>query len=155
MAETRALADPARVVAIAERWLGTPYIHQASGRGLGTDCLGLARGIWRDLHGAEPVAPPPYTRDWGESSGREVMWEAAQAFLIEIPVGAAKPGALILFRMVATAPAKHCGILVPELTPGGTDQLALIHARETTGVTREPFTLPWRRRAVAAFLFPG
>lgn len=151
MAETRAPADSARVVAIAERWLGTPYLHQASACGLGTDCLGLARGIWRDLHGAEPVAPPPYTRDWGESSGREVMWEAARAFLIEIPVGAAEPGALILFRMVATSPAKHCGILVP----GATEQLALLHARETTGVTRESYTLPWRRRAVAAFLFPG
>lgn len=147
MAETRTLADPARVVAIAESWLGTPYLHQASTSGLGTDCLGLARGIWRDLHGAEPITPPPYTRDWGESSGREVMWEAARAFLIEIPVGAAEPGALILFRMVASGPAKHCGILVPGS--------ALIHARETTGVTREPFNLPWRRRAVAAFLFPG
>jgi NlpC/P60 family putative phage cell wall peptidase len=147
MAETRAPADPARVVAIAERWLGTPYLHQASARGLGTDCLGLARGIWRDLHGAEPTAPPPYTRDWGESSGREVMLDAARSFLIEIPVGAAEPGALILFRMVASAPAKHCGILV--------HSSALIHARETTGVTRELFTLPWRRRAVAAFLFPG
>ena len=151
MAETRAPADPARVVAIAESWLGTPYLHQASARGLSTDCLGLARGIWRDLHGAEPIAPPPYTRDWGESSGREVMWEAARAFLSEVPLSTAGPGALILFRMVASAPAKHCGILVP----GPTDQLALIHARETTGVTREPFTLPWRRRAVAAFLFPG
>lgn len=57
----------------------------------------------------EPVAPPPYTRDWGESRGREVMWEAARAFLIEIPLSAAEPGALILFRMVATSPAKHCG----------------------------------------------
>ncbi len=151
MAELRAPAHSARVVAIAESWLGTPYLHQASARGMGTDCLGLARGIWRDLHGAEPVTPPPYTRDWGESSGREVMWEAARAFLIEMPVTAAKPGALILFRMVASGPAKHCGILVP----GPADHLALIHARETTGVTREPFTLPWRRRAVAAFLFPG
>lgn len=151
MAETRATADPALVVAIAQSWLGTPYLHQASARGLGTDCLGLARGIWRDLHGAEPVAPPPYTRDWGESGGREVMWGAARAFLIEIPVSAAEPGALILFRMVATSPAKHCGILVS----GPADQLALIHARETTGITREPFTMPWRRRAVAAFLFPG
>ncbi len=155
MAETRAPADPARVVAIAERWLGTPYLHQASARGLGTDCLGLARGIWRDLHGAEPISPPPYTRDWGESSGREVMWEAACAFLIEIPIIAAESGALILFRMVASAPAKHCGILVPGMAPGATDPLAVIHARETTGVTREAFTLPWRRRAVAAFLFPG
>ena len=151
MAEARAPADPALVVAIAESWLGTPYLHQASARGLGTDCLGLARGIWRDLHGAEPVAPPPYTRDWGESSGREVMWEAARAFLMEVPVGTAEPGALILFRMVANGPAKHCGILVS----GPDDQPALIHARETTGVTREPFTQPWRRRAVAAFLFPG
>ena len=58
-------------------------------------------------------------------------------------------------RMVAASPAKHCGILVPGVTPGATDHLALIHARETTGVTREPFALPWRRRAVAAFLFPG
>jgi NlpC/P60 family putative phage cell wall peptidase len=93
------------------------------------------------------AAPAPYTRDWGESGGREVMREAARAFLIEIPASAAEPGALILFRMVATSPAKHCGIFVPGP--------ALIHARETTGVTREPFTLPWRRRAVAAFLFPG
>lgn len=151
MAELRATADPARVVAIAESWLGTPYLHQASARGLGTDCLGLARGIWRDLHGAEPIAPPPYTRDWGESSGREVMWESARAFLIEVPLSTAGPGALILFRMVATSPAKHCGILVP----GPASQRTLIHARETTGVSREPFTLPWRRRAVAAFLFPG
>lgn len=155
MAETRAPADPARVVAIAESWLGTPYLHQASVRGLGTDCLGLARGIWRDLHGAEPISPPPYTRDWGESSGREVMWEAASGFLIEVPIIAAEPGTLILFRMVASCPAKHCGILVPGVTPGRNDQLALIHARETTGVTRELFSLPWRRRAVAAFLFPG
>ena len=81
----------------------------------------------------------------------ERMWEAARAFLIEIPVGAAEPGALLLFRMVANGPAKHCGILVP----GPASQLTLIHARETTGVTREPFTLPWRRRAVAAFIFPG
>lgn len=151
MAETRAPADPTRVVAIAQGWLGTPYLHQASARGLGTDCLGLARGIWCDLHGGEPVTPPPYTRDWGESSGREVMWEAARTFLIEVPLSTAGPGALILFRMVASGPAKHCGILVP----GPADQLALIHARETTGVTREPFTLPWRRRAVAAFFFPG
>lgn len=147
MAETRATADPARVVAIATGWIGTPYLHQASARGLGTDCLGLARGIWRDLHGEEPIIPPPYTRDWGESSGREVMWEAARAFLIEIRAATAEPGALILFRMVANGPAKHCGILVPGP--------ALIHARETTGASREPFTLPWRRRAVAAFLFPG
>jgi NlpC/P60 family putative phage cell wall peptidase len=49
------------VIAAARLWLGTPYVHQASVLGAGCDCLGLARGIWRDLHGPEPVTPPPLT----------------------------------------------------------------------------------------------
>ena len=36
------------VVAIARAWIGTPYEHQASCLGAGTDCLGLLLGIWRD-----------------------------------------------------------------------------------------------------------
>ena len=52
------------VVDAARLWLGTPYVHQASVRGSGSDCLGLIRGVWRDLYGAEPEAPPAYTADW-------------------------------------------------------------------------------------------
>jgi len=33
------------VVMEARRWLNTPYKHQASEIGIGTDCLGLIRGI--------------------------------------------------------------------------------------------------------------
>ena len=29
------------------RWIGTPYRHQASLKGVGCDCLGLVRGVWR------------------------------------------------------------------------------------------------------------
>jgi NlpC/P60 family putative phage cell wall peptidase len=47
-----------RVLDIARDWLDTPYQHQASVRGAGCDCLGLIRGIWRTLYGAEPEAPP-------------------------------------------------------------------------------------------------
>ena len=43
----------------ARRWLGTPYRHQASRMGVGCDCLGLVRGVWRSLYGAEPEATPP------------------------------------------------------------------------------------------------
>ena len=46
---------PARVIAIARAWLGTPYHDQASLRGVGCDCLGLARGVWREVVGPEPV----------------------------------------------------------------------------------------------------
>ncbi|MDA3887796.1 MAG: peptidase, partial [Allgaiera sp.] len=47
-------ADPERVVAIARFWLGTPYHDQASLRDVGCDCLGLARGVWREVVGPEP-----------------------------------------------------------------------------------------------------
>lgn len=48
------------VVAEAMDWIGTPYRHQASRKGVGCDCLGLVRGVWRALYGREPEAPGPY-----------------------------------------------------------------------------------------------
>lgn len=143
-------ADPAAVIAAARAWLGTPYLHQASRLGAGADCLGLARGVWRALLGPEPVTLPPYTRDWGEVGGREVLLEAAARVLIEAPLGAAGPGSLLLFRMVPRALAKHCGILA-----GDAARPSLIHAHEGAGVTEEPFTAFWARRAAFAFLYPA
>ena len=138
-------AAPDVVIAAARAWLGTPYVHQASLLGAGCDCLGLARGIWRDLHGPEPVTPSPYTRDWGEAGGAEVLAEAARRFLLEIPIAEAGPGALILFRMVRNAPAKHCGIC---------SNTGLIHAYEGAGVIEEPWRPHWARKAAYAFLYP-
>jgi NlpC/P60 family putative phage cell wall peptidase len=124
--------------------------HQASALGAGCDCLGLARGVWRALHGPEPVAIPPYTRDWGEAGTREVLADAARGFLIGVAVGDAGPGALILFRMGRHAPAKHCGILtVADRRP------AFIHAYKGARVVIHPYSPIWARRARFAFLFPG
>lgn len=151
-------ADPARVVAAARSWIGTPYHDQASTKGAGCDCLGLARGVWREVVGAEPKPLPPYSRDWGETAGREVLLGGARAHMIEVPlvtIGAAMAknemgagaGALVLFRMQRGAVAKHCGIL------SGTG--TMIHAYERLGVVEVPFTSAWARRAAAAFLFPA
>jgi NlpC/P60 family putative phage cell wall peptidase len=63
----RPVADPDRIVAAARRWLGTPYHDQASVIGVGCDCLGLVRGVWRELVGPELFPIPPYSRDWGET----------------------------------------------------------------------------------------
>ena len=72
MAERRAA-----IVAAAHGWLGTPYRHQASVRGAGADCLGLVRGVWREVIGPEPEAPPPYSSDWAEPSREERLMAAA------------------------------------------------------------------------------
>jgi NlpC/P60 family putative phage cell wall peptidase len=65
------------IVKAARGWLGTPYHHQASVKGAGSDCLGLIRGIWRELYGPEPEAMPAYTRDWGDATGSETLLAAA------------------------------------------------------------------------------
>lgn len=140
-------APAASVVAVARSFLGTPYHDQASLRGAGCDCIGLARGVWRELVGAEPVAMPPYSRDWGETGGREEMLDGARQWMIEADLEAAAAGALILFRMRRGAIAKHCGILSGEGT--------FIHAYERLGVVEQPYSAAWSRRAAAAFLFPA
>lgn len=143
-------ADPSAVLAIARAWLGTPYLHQSSVQGVGCDCLGLARGIWRALHGDEPWEVPPYSRDWGEAGRREVLSEAARAVLIEVALNDAGPGTLILFRMAPGVPAKHCGILGASMM-----RPSLIHAYDRSGVVEEAFTPAWARRAAFAFVFPA
>ena len=62
-----------RIVAVARGWLGTPYRHQASCRGAGTDCLGLILGVWRQVVGDLPEVVPSYSADWSEAAGRDAM----------------------------------------------------------------------------------
>ena len=62
-------ADSGVVVAAARGWLGTPYHDQASVKGVGCDCLGLARGVWREVVGAEPAAAALFAAT-GARSGR-------------------------------------------------------------------------------------
>ena len=139
-------ADPALVIAVARSWLRTPYHDQASLRGVGCDCLGLARGVWREVVGDEPFPIPPYSQDWGETGPREVLAEGARTMMQEIAPREISPGALVLFRMAPRAIAKHVGIVT---APG-----CFIHAYERLGVVEEVLTLTWARKIAFAFLFP-
>ena len=139
-------ANPDLVVAVARSWLGTPYHDQASLRGVGCDCLGLARGVWREVVGTEPFPIPPYSRDWGETGPYEVLAEGARRMMEKVALADLGPGALVLFRMAPRAIAKHVGIL--------TTADSFIHSYERLGVVEERLTPIWRRRIAFAFLFP-
>lgn len=138
-----------RIVIAARGWIGTPYRHQASCRGSGTDCLGLIRGVWREVLGHEPEPPPAYSMDWSEPSRDEVLWRAAQRHLQPKAVSDAAPGDVLLFRMRDGAVAKHLGI-VGRVGAGPT----FIHAYSGHAVVESPLTPPWARRIVARFSFP-
>ena len=71
----------ADIVAAARGWIGTPYVHQASCKGAGADCLGLVRGVWREILGDEPLKLPAYTPDWSEASGDEALLTGARGLL--------------------------------------------------------------------------
>jgi NlpC/P60 family putative phage cell wall peptidase len=135
------------IVAEARRWLGTPYHHQASLCCVGADCLGLVRGVWRALHGAEAEAVSAYSRDWAEATGAETMLAAARRHLREIDRGAATRGDVVIFRYRPRAVAKHIGIL--------SSRDHMIHAIEGGAVGEVPLGPWWRRHMAAAFSFPG
>jgi NlpC/P60 family putative phage cell wall peptidase len=135
------------ILAEARDWIGTPYQHQASAKGAGCDCLGLVRGVWRALYGAEPEAAPAYTPDWAERHGAETMLEAAQRHMTRSSLEHAEPGDVLLFRIAADAPAKHAAIL--------DEGDCLIHAYWARAVVRSRFAPWWRVRCAAAFAFPG
>lgn len=131
----------------ARSWIGTPYQHQASAKGAGCDCLGLVRGVWRALWGDEPEIAPPYTPDWAEAQGAETLLAAAARHLVRVPIEAAAPGDVLLFRMDARAPVKHCAIL--------DEGDRIVHAYWGRAVVRSRLAPWWRARLAAAFQFPG
>ncbi|MCT4373402.1 C40 family peptidase [Yangia mangrovi] len=138
-----------RIVAAARGWIGTPYLHQASVKGAGCDCLGLLRGVWREVIGAEPEVVPPYSRDWSEPQGDEALLRAALRHLHPKALDDAAPGDVLLFRMREGAVAKHLGI---EAQAGVGARF--IHAYSGHGVIESALSAPWRRRLAARFAFP-
>ena len=134
------------ILAEARDWIGTPYMHQASAKGAGCVCLGLVRGVWRALYGAEPEATPAYTPDWAERAGAETLLDAARRNMSEIAIDKAAPGDVLLFRMHAQAPVKHCAIL--------DEDARIVHAYWGRAVVRSRFAPWWRARCAAAFSFP-
>jgi NlpC/P60 family putative phage cell wall peptidase len=114
-------------------------------KGVGTDCIGLVRGIWRSLYGSEAEALPAYSRDWAESTGEETLIAAARRHLIEVAPSNAQPGDVLVFRYRASMIAKHAGILATPAT--------MIHAFEGAPVCEVALSPWWRRRLAAAFAF--
>lgn len=138
-----------QVVSVARSWIGTPYLHQASLRHAGTDCLGLLRGVWREVVGAEPEQIPAYSADWSEASGDEALLAAGLRWLVPRPVTLEAAGEVLLFRMRPGMVAKHLGIAARI----GTDA-SFVHAYSGHGVVETALSDPWRRKLVARFQFP-
>ena len=136
----------ARVLAIAGEWIGTPYRHQASRKGVGCDCLGLIAGIWRELYGEAVAVPRDYSADWAETSAGEPLLAEARRRCVALTAAEMRPGDLLVFRWKDGVAAKHLAILA--------DQNRIIHAYEGHAVLASAFVPQWRRRLAGVFSFP-
>lgn len=137
----------AAILAEARSWIGTPYRHQASLKGVGCDCLGLVRGVWRHCIGDEPETPPPYAPDWAEARGEEALADAACRHLIAVKLDEIDAGDVLLFRWRDGCVAKHAAIAGSTVT--------MIHAHDGAAVCEVALAPWWRRRLAFAFRFPG
>lgn len=134
------------IVTEALAWVGTPYRHHASRKGVACDCLGLVRGVWREIYGYDLAPPGPYAPDWAEATEQERLLDGLRRHLAEKPVEDAQAGDLIVFRWRPHLPAKHAAIL--------TEPECFVHAYQDHGVTLTRLVPQWRRRIAAAFAFP-
>ena len=147
-----ATATRLQIIDTARGWIGTPYVHQASAKGAGCDCLGLVRGVWRELFGAEPEAPPAYTPDWNErhwkaGAGEEALLAAARRHMRAREEGGFESGDVIVFRVDPSGPAKHCGIAsAPD---------RFVHAYAGRAVVETWISRWWRARIAGVFSIPG
>jgi NlpC/P60 family putative phage cell wall peptidase len=137
----------AAIVTEARSWIGTRYRHQGSLKGVGCDCLGLVRGVWRNCIGDEPEAPPPYAPDWAEAHGEETLAQAALRHLVTIESDHIGAGDVLLFRWREGYVAKHVAI--------ASGEGSMIHAHDGAAVCEVAFTPWWRRHLAHAFRFPG
>lgn len=140
------------IVSIARSWIGTPYHHQESVRGVGCDCLGLLRGVWREFYGTENPEPMPnYSPSWGDHRMDDPLMMIAKKYFREIPrfrdPMKSREGDLLLFRMKKGMAVKHCSIVSG---PG-----TMIHAYSRHDVREDDITEWWIKKLVGVFRFKG
>lgn len=141
------------IVDVAESWCFTPYQHQMSAKGAGCDCLGLVRGIWRELMGRELLSfYPDYSPDWAEMGQGEPLLDGLMAHFFVRNINAAKAGDILAFRLKPNAQIKHLAIL---MSANGVDDpnAIILHAYSGHAVVKSFLHPFWRKRIAGVFSF--
>lgn len=130
------------IIAEARAWIGTPYRQGASVCGVGCDCIGLVRGIWRACCGPEPSRLPAYK----VPPDCSLLTDTLATYCEKRDVAEPRCGDILVFRWTAASPPAHCAIL--------TDPGTMVHCHASRAVTETQFTRWWQRRLAAVFAFP-
>lgn len=137
-----------KIIDLARTWIGTPYRHQSSIKGHGSDCVGMVRGVYREFYGLDedPEVIPPYQPDWYEVDQKDPLLNYGRRHLKEVPFEEMIPSDVLVFRMRRGVSAKHCGIISSKDT--------MIHAYSRSKVFEVSLGVHWYSKVAAVLRFP-
>ena len=133
----------------AREWLGVKWVHQASLKGVACDCVGLIRGVYRELTGNEIPTKVNYPATWHLFKSEPWLYNECCKFSGgEIPLVSAGVGDILTFSFREKFVDHHVGIIVSPTT--------FVHSYMDVGkVVETRLDEVWLGRARHAFLFPG
>lgn len=134
------------IIQEAKEWVGTPYQHQASLKGIGCDCLGLVRGIASDLGYLPPNLnkTDPETIGYGNQPYGKLV-PLFVKYCQEIPLNALSEGHILIFKIKREP--QHCAIFIGNNT--------IIHALITVPcVVEHEMDIDWLSKITNVFRFP-
>jgi NlpC/P60 family putative phage cell wall peptidase len=136
------------IIAEAREWLGLPWQHQASLKGVACDCVGLARGVYEHLTGEKIPLTVNYPPTWHLFKSDPWLYEECKTYAIEIDLPETQPGDLLLFSFRPRFVAHHIGILTFDNT--------IIHSyMDVVKVVETRMDELWQSRLRHAFRYPG
>jgi NlpC/P60 family putative phage cell wall peptidase len=138
----------AEIVAEAKTWIGTPWRHQQSTKGVGADCArGLIVGVARELGLPEAAAfeTCPEFRGYGREPDPKMVLAACLRFLD--PATELLPGNILYLRVPKVTQPMHFALVVD---PGW-----MIHALLDREVMLQRMNDACRSRVVRIFSYRG
>lgn len=143
----------ADVAAVARRWIGTPFAHQASVRGVGCDCGGLVKGVALDL---ECITAADFDRAFAPYAGYPRQPDGTLPVICDTfmtRTDDAHIGNVVLMNFADQGEPHHLAFVVDYPADGS---LGLVHALQRPGrVVFHRFSAEFKARVVQAYRLPG
>lgn len=135
------------IVIEARQWIGTPFRHQASVKGVGCDCIGLIAGVGREMgfKDAERFRADPRFRGYARTPEPQMLQTAVSEYLE--PVKSAEPGDIMLFRFKDEP--QHFALVVDR----GSERYMVHSYMQARGVVENRIDEKWARRMVGAYKY--
>lgn len=140
------------IVAEAREWIGTRWQHQASVKGIATDCIGLVGGVGVRLRVPDALrwAADQRFRAYGRKPDVDALREGCETYLDPIPIADAGLGDILLMRYEPDPEPRHFAIV------SAIDPMYIIHAfASARKVVENRVDRAWRERIVSAYRYRG